>query len=278
MKKWILSGLLILFGAAFLISAGFLVKYFGESRRQQKQFNNLAELVEKVQTEPTHTQPEEIGNQQAVPPEPVSPYVRVIHPETGASVEILRQYAEVYRMNPDMVGWMEIPGTDLNYPVMQTPNRIDYYLRRNFNKEYSEHGCIYVQEEADVFTPSDNMTIYGHRMNDGSMFAVLARYTKKDFYDANPIIRFDTIREEHEYQIIAVFRTTASIGEGFNYHLFIDAANEESFNRYVETCRKLSFYDTGHSAVYGDKLITLSTCEYSQTNGRLVVVAKRIRE
>lgn len=277
MKKWIIPFLLVIFGAVFLISAGFLIKYFAASRHQQKQFDDLAELVEKAQTEPVQTQPEETEDAQTVPQETVSPYVTVIHPETGASVEVLRKYAEVYLMNPDMVGWMQIPGTELNYPVMQTPDRIDYYLRRNFNKEYSAHGCIYVQEEADVFAPSDNMTIYGHRMNDGSMFAVLARYTKKDFYEANPVIRFDTLREEHEYQIISVFKTTASIGEGFSYHLFIDAENEEAFNRYVDTCRELSFYDTGHSAVYGDKLITLSTCEYSQTNGRLVVVAKRIK-
>ena len=87
---------------------------------------------------------------------------------------------------------------------------------------------------------------------------------------------FDTLMEHHTYEVIAVFTTTASKGQGFNYHHFIDADSPEEFDEYIADCKIRALYDTGVTATYGDKLITLSTCEYSQKNGRFAVVAKRI--
>ena len=87
---------------------------------------------------------------------------------------------------------------------------------------------------------------------------------------------FDTLTQLHTYKIIAVFKTTATEGKGFSYHTFVNAADQAEYDEYVNTCKELSLYDTGETAQYGDKLITLSTCEYSQSHGRLVVVAKRI--
>ena len=185
------------------------------------------------------------------------------------------EYVLPYQKNPDLVGWMTIDGTPINYPVMQTPDRVDYYLHRNFEKKESSHGCLYVRESCDVFAPSDNLTIYGHHMKDGSMFASLDEYRKMEFWEEYPEIQFDTLYARQTYTIFAVFKTTASVGEGFSYHRFEDAEDEAEFNEFVSTCKKLSFYDTGITPEYGDKMITLSTCEYSQDNGRLVVVAVR---
>ena len=176
-----------------------------------------------------------------------------------------------------MVGWIELEGTKLNYPVMQTPDRENYYLKRDFYGNYSSRGCIYVDENCDVFTPSDNVTIYGHNMYDGSMFTALLRYHSKTFLENNPYIIFNTLLERRTYEVIAVFTTTASVGEGFRYHTFIDADSEEEFNDFVRTCKRLSLHDIEATAEYGDKLITLSTCEYTQTNGRFVVVARLVR-
>jgi len=108
------------------------------------------------------------------------------------------------------------------------------------------------------------------------MFATLNSYVDKKTWDYNSLIFFDTLYEAHVYQIFAVFRTTASVGEGFSYHQMEDAADEAEFNEFVKTCKKLQIYETGITPVYGDKLICLSTCEYSQENGRLVVAAVRI--
>jgi len=196
-------------------------------------------------------------------------------PEAATEPSILPEYAALYEENTDLVGWMTIDGTPIHYPVMQTPDRVDYYLKRNFKGEPNAHGCLYVRESCDVFAPSDNLTIYGHHMRNGSMFAGLDNYLKKSFYQKYPSIRFDTIYERHTYTIFAVFTTTASVGEGFSYHLFEDAADEAEFDEFVSTCKTLAFYDTGITPQYGDKLICLSTCEYTNDNGRLVVAAVR---
>ena len=113
-------------------------------------------------------------------------------------------------------------------------------------------------------------------MKDGSMFACLHNYTKKEYWEDNKLILFNTMYEYHTYKIFAVFKTTATLGKGFSYHKFVDAADEAAFNEFVSTCKKLSFYDTGIAPVYGDQLICLSTCEYTLDNGRLVVCARRV--
>ena len=124
--------------------------------------------------------------------------------------------------------------------------------------------------------PSDNVIIYGHHMNNGSMFAELMKYENRDFYEQHKTVRFDTLTETAQYEVIAVFKTTVYDDNGFKFYLFSNAKTEEEFMDYVEQCKELSVYDTGVTAEYGDKLLTLSTCEYSNTNGRLVVVAKMI--
>ena len=164
----------------------------------------------------------------------------------------------------------------MDYPVMQTPADPNFYLYRNFDEANGQRGSVYAWSEADINEPSDNITLFGHNMADGSMFACLNAYTSKKAWDNNSLIFFDTLYEYHTYKIFAVFKTSANIGQGFSYHKFYDAANEEEFNEFVSTCKQLAFYDTGITPVYGDKLICLSTCEYTLDNGRLVVCAVRI--
>ena len=136
----------------------------------------------------------------------------------------------------------------------------------------------YVQENCDVQKPSDNIIIYGHHMNDGSMFTGLMKYRNKSFWEGHKTITFDTLTDRHQYEVIAVFKTVVytDSSDSFKYYEFTDAENAAEFDAYVAKCKELSLYDTGVSAEYGDKLISLSTCEYSRNNGRLVVVAKRV--
>ena len=123
---------------------------------------------------------------------------------------------------------------------------------------------------------SDNIIVYGHHMNNGSMFADLCKYESEGFYREHPTVRFDTLSSLGEYEIVAVFKTVAYSEKGFKYYHFVDAVGEDDFNAFVSQCKALALYDTGVNAEYGDKLLTLSTCEYSQTNGRMVVLAKLI--
>jgi hypothetical protein len=158
---------------------------------------------------------------------------------------MLPGYKELYERNPDTIGWLKILNSVVDYPVMQTPNAKDYYLQRDFNKEDSKRGCLYVREECDVFAPSDNVTIYGHTMADGSMFACLNAYTNKKAWDNNSLIFFDTLTEYHTYKIFAVFKTSANIGQGFAYHQFVDAATEEEFNELCEFLKETRFERLG---------------------------------
>jgi sortase B len=179
-----------------------------------------------------------------------------------------------------MVGWITIGGTYINYPVLQSPDRPNYYLYRDFYGKYYpasasyRPGSLYAGETYDVHTPSDITVIHGHNMRDSSMFGSLLYYLQKSFYKSYPSFTFDTIYEERTYDIIAVFRTSVTPGKGFDYYSMVNASNAKEFNKFVENCKKLSLYDTGVSAEYGDKLLLLSTCEYTLENGRFVVVAK----
>ena len=188
--------------------------------------------------------------------------------------DILAKYKELYLQNEDMAGWISIDGTTINYPVMQTKNNPNFYLKHNFEKEYSDLGVPYIQEDCNL-AASDNLIIYGHHIKGQKMFGALEDYKSESFYETHKTIQFDTLTEQAEYEIIAVFKTVAYSAEGYRYYDFVDAENEEEFNAYVGKCKELALYDTGVTAEYGDRLITLSTCEYSAQNGRLVVVAKK---
>ncbi len=278
LRKKILIALIIVFALTFLVCAFLIGKYLWESNQAKQVYDELAGLVEVAKPTDGPTQPPDPEKPTEPPTEPPSPYVEVTHPKTGQTVQILREYAEVFSRNSDLVGWLKIDGTVINYPVMQTPDSPDYYLKRDFYGNYSAHGCLYAQENCNVFSPSDNITIYGHNMKDGSMLSGIFNYASKAFWQEHPYITFDTISEHRTYEVFAVLDTTASEGQGFAYHTFVDADTEDHFNWFVNTCRYLSYYDTGVEVNYGDSFITLSTCEYTQANGRLILVAKLIKE
>ena len=184
------------------------------------------------------------------------------------------KYAELYAQNSDFIGWLRIDSTGIDYPVMQSKDDPDFYLKHNFSKESSRFGLPYMQENCGL--SSDNIIIYGHNIKSKSMFNELTKYKDKDFYTAHKYITFDTLDEQRIYAVIAVFKTVAYSDRGFQYYDFVNANTAEEFDTFVEKCKALSFYDTGVTAEYGDKLLTLSTCEYSQKNGRFAVVAKLI--
>lgn len=184
------------------------------------------------------------------------------------------KYAELYAQNSDFIGWLRIDGTGIDYPIMQSKDDPDFYLKHNFSKEYSRFGIPYMQENCGL--SSDNIIIYGHNIKSKSMFNELTEYKNKAFYTAHKYITFDTLDEQRTYEVIATFKTVAYSDSGFQYYDFVNANTAEEFDDYVAKSRALSFYDTGVAAEYGDKLLTLSTCEYSQKNGRFVIVAKLI--
>lgn len=185
------------------------------------------------------------------------------------------KYLPIYEQNDDFIAWVKIDGTKIDYPVMQTADDPNFYLKHAFDKSYSDYGVPYIQENC-LIDNCDNIVVYGHNMNNGSMFADLCKYEDEEFYKEHKYIQFDTLLDYGRYEIVAVFKTVAYNDVGFKYFQFANAEDETDFNEYIETCKSLQLYDTGVNAEYGDRLLTLSTCEYSQTDGRIVVVAKLV--
>ena len=265
MKKVLSILLIVILLCVFCVSTYLVADYVIQSRKQGQQFDELSQMVDSNKATRPAVKPTEA-------PDPTAETV----PAETTEPQILQPYQDIHAMNPDVVGWIQIEGTKVNYPVMQTPSSPNFYLKRNFNKEHSDWGSIYAREECDILKPSDNITLYGHNMRDCSMFGDLKEYVSKDFWEDHQLIFFDDLYNYHVYQIFAVFKTTATQDMGFEYHNMIDAASEEEFDEFIRTCKELSFYDTGITPKYGDKTICLSTCEYTLENGRLVVAASRI--
>lgn len=255
----VLRLLLIVLLGVFVFSGWVLADYWLESRAQQQELEQLRELVQTPEPER----------------EELPLLVAVTDPDTGEERTVLREYAPLYERNRDMVGWIHVEGTGIDYPVLQSKIK-DYYLRRNFDKKRANHGSIYVWEWADVFAPSDNVTMFGHRMNDKTMFYELLSYEQESFWQEHPTFRFSTLEEHYDYEIFAVLRTSGTGGEGMAYHTFVNAADQQEFDAFISECKQLSFYDTGITPQYGDKLVTLSTCDYALSNGRMVIVGRRV--
>lgn len=190
---------------------------------------------------------------------------------------ILPQYAGLYAKNNDLAGWLFIENTAIDYPVMQCGDD-EYYLHHDFYGNDSKYGCLYVRGKADL-ADGTNVIIYGHNMKDGSMFGDLDLYQSADFCRERSTISFDTLYEQRTYEVIAVFRSQVhDVDEdAFKYYQFYEAHTQEEFDDFYQNIKELSLYDTGVTAQFGDTFLTLSTCAYHVTDGRFVVVAKRVR-
>lgn len=201
------------------------------------------------------------------------------NPDSGMDVSSLIHpgLAALHKENQDCFGWIRIEGTMIDYPVMHRPSEESYYLHRDFYGEYSANGSLFLSEACDPEI-SDNLVIYGHHMKSGKMFAALEKYKKSAFYEGHPEISFYTLYGKETYRIFSVFCTSVGAVDGFPYYAFIKARDMDEYREFIRDVKGLSLYDTGVTADYGDKLLTLSTCEYSRKNGRFVAVAKRIRQ
>lgn len=258
----------------FLIFAGcaiYLIKYFYESKKSEDRFDDLKTLID------TDVVDDE-GQKEIV----------YIGTDTGSDKKeefvsidgklVLKKLANLYSKNNDFMGWITIPGADIDYPVMQTIDDEEYYIYRDFDKEYSSSGTLFIDSCSDVGRPSDVILIYGHNMKAGTMFHNLTKYDDEEFYKEHKLIQFDTIYGSGTYEIIAAFKDKIYPEDytGIKYYDFFDASSEEEFDAYIAYCKSKTPYDTDASAEYGDKLICLSTCAYHINDGRFAVVAKKI--
>lgn len=199
-------------------------------------------------------------------------------PVTEEKTEKMLQLEELQKENNEIIGWLEIEDTNINLPVCQTTDN-DFYLTHNYKKEKSKGGSLFLDKNFDLINGSSNYLIYGHRNTQGLMFEDLLKYSKEDFYNNHKTIKFTTNKDDSVYEIMSVFYSRVYYKKEkdvFRYYNFVNANNEEEYKDFVNNCKKSSIYNTGVTANYGDQLLTLSTCEYSQEDGRFVVVAKKV--
>lgn len=197
--------------------------------------------------------------------------------EEEIELTVLEEYETLYNKNKRLIGWLRIEGTNIDYPVMQTTDN-EYYLDHNYDQEYDKNGSLFMDAACDVVHRNTNLIIYGHHMKSGKMFGNLNKYSSESYGKEHSIIQFDTIYEKGTYQVMYVFRSRIYNEDEivFKYYQFFDALSEKEFDSNMKEMAAISLYDTGVTASFGDELLTLSTCDSSETDGRFVVVAKRI--
>ena len=194
------------------------------------------------------------------------------------ATERMTKIKKIKEKNSDIVGWIEIEGTNISYPVLQGKDD-EYYLTHNYKKEKSEKGSIFLSKEYDLKLPSDNLLIYGHNLVSGQMFNNLLKYKDKEFYEKHPNIRFTTEKEDFKFEIFSVFYSKVFLKSEenvFKYYNFVTAKSEKDYNNFVENAKKASLYDTNKEAKYGERLITLVTCSYHIEDGRFVVIGVEV--
>lgn len=254
----------LIIGACLIVAAGCFA-YLGNYYYQMKRLDNYADIQKNLKGEEAS---------ETALTNPVIHYDEDNTPQP----EVLEEYKTLYSLNKRLIGWVKIDDTYIDYPVLQTINN-DYYLNHNFDQEEDKNGSIFLDKDCSIYPRSTNLILYGHHMRSGRMFGQLNKYSSEEFYKEHKYIQFDTIYEKGTYEVMYVFRSKIYEESEivFKYYQFIDALSETEFDSNMREMAAMSLYDTGVTAEYGDKLITLSTCDYYTSDGRFVVVAKKVR-
>jgi sortase B len=191
--------------------------------------------------------------------------------------EAIRKLAEI---NLDIKGWVTLPGTVIDYPVLQSSeDDPEYYLYRDYKKNQTKYGSVFLQAGTALDGSDQNRILYGHSMKDGRMFAGLLKMGEMDVYKQSPVITFDTTQEAAKWKIISVFKTNTRKEQGAPFQYLISHFDtQEEYLDFVYQVRQRSIIDTGVDFRADDTLLTLSTCSYEFDDFRTVVVARKVRE
>lgn len=200
--------------------------------------------------------------------------------ETTSKGEEIPVYSldELFGMNSDMVGWLTVPDTQIDYPVMHTPDDVEYYLHTDFDRYYSFSGCLFVGDYCDI--DSDIFVIYGHNMNNGSMFGGIDMYADQNYFTLHRDIILYTRDETRLYRAFAAFPTKVydkdDESDDFRYYNSVGEKTKTEYDKTVEAVCALSSVKSDEKPVYPAQIAYLSTCAYHEENGRFVVAAYRI--
>jgi len=183
-------------------------------------------------------------------------------------------FDELLNQNEQVVGWITIEDTEIDYPILQSDNNIDF-LTEDFNGNESIAGSIFLDYRNDIASSDQNVVVYGHRMKDGSMFQHLTKFLDEDFFESHKTFTFDTLYDSYEAEIFAVYNTLID----FNY-IRTDFANDEEYDQLLSEIQDKSIYQTNTELSVDDQMLTLSTCEYTldPNDSRLVIHAKLVKQ
>lgn len=188
-----------------------------------------------------------------------------------SSYKIPRNLEKLKELNKECVGWICIKNTMLNYPLMYSPSSSGKYLKTGFYGEKSSYGVPYIS--SDCTLDSTNLIIYGHDMNNNTMFGSLKGYLKSSYWKSHPTVEIELESGKYEYKIFAAVRVKMTD----NWYSCTNFKSAKSFDEQIAILKKNALYDTGITPKYGDKLITLSTCYGKGEVNRLIVVAVRTK-
>ena len=270
----------LLLSVLIVLSLIYIINFFSlkqEAKEQSKLLNTIdiyeKESAKEVAQNISEDEEEKVESESKEKGETIS----TENEEQKQETERMLQVKQLQEQNPDIVGWLEIENTNINYPVLQgTDNR--YYMTHNYKKENSKNGSIFLDAKYNWNIPSNNLLIYGHNLGNGMMFQELLKYEKESFYQEHPTIRFTTTEEDAQYEIISVFKSRVyhkSEKNVFRYYFFLNNESEEEYREFVKNAKNASLYPINATASYGDQLITLSTCSYHVQDGRFAVVGRK---
>ncbi|WP_097006344.1 class B sortase [Lacrimispora amygdalina] len=261
-KKVIYHIVFLLLFAFFIICSTLLINYYSTGYKNTLKIKKVKNITEKISEREIEDFYETNLNKQ-------------ISASQKDRIKTFLSYKNFKNINADYCGWLHIPDTKIDYPVLQSQSIQDFYLDHDFYQDKNSSGSIYL-DNACIVGYSNNYIIYGHHMKDGTMFASLNKYQSKEYYLDHDKMQFDTLYDIGDYQVISVLKMSES---DLNHSSsFLLAETKDKFNQLTEFINKNKIYDTGQKVYFGDKLLTLITCEYSYKNGRILIIAKRINE
>lgn len=255
LRQLILLALLcVFFGSGFLLLQSLVL----EPHRVQEENNAIRRLYYGQSTAPNQIQPDTTPTEVAEAP--------------------TTTWEELRAINSDIVGWIRVPGTVIDYPVLQSSSDTpEYYLRHNYQKQYSSHGSIFLSTGSDLVS-SRNLLLYGHSMKDGQMFAALLDFNESK-YRQTPVLQFDTAGNPGKWKIIAILKTNtlSQHGEVFPFHR-TTFQDDTDYMNHIYQLRIRSIVNTPVDVLPSDRIVTLSTCSYEFEEFRTVIVARKVRD
>jgi len=191
---------------------------------------------------------------------------------SSAEPRVQPSFLSLLDQNPDMVGWLKIEDTPIDYPIVQTSDN-EYYLHHNYKREASKAGNLFMDFRNGFIVPSRHTILYGHQMKDGTQFGQLNKFADPDFFQSHRFIQYDTLYKTYKMEVFSIYFTTTA----FDY-IQTDFSDNEAYGAFLNQIQSLSLYPSDVSLTAEDKIVTLSTCDgrLDTNEGRFVVHAKLI--